>query len=63
MIIAISAEQLKVIYNHAESVYPEECCGILLGEIAGTSKMVAEIILTINAYFDLLDLTQIFPKH
>ena len=50
MIIAISAEQLKVIYNHAESVYPEECCGILLGEIAGTSKMVAEIIPTINAW-------------
>ena len=50
MTIIISTEQLKVIYDHAESVYPEECCGILLGEIAGTSKMVVEILPTINAW-------------
>ena len=50
MTIEISAEQLKVIYNHAESVYPEECCGILLGKIAGTSKIVVEVLSTINAW-------------
>jgi proteasome lid subunit RPN8/RPN11 len=50
MTIVISAEQLKLIYNYAESVYPEECCGILLGEIAGTSKNVVEVIPTINAW-------------
>jgi proteasome lid subunit RPN8/RPN11 len=50
MTIAISAEQLKIIYNHAESVYPEECCGILLGKIAGISKTVIEVIPTINAW-------------
>ena len=50
MTIAISAEQLKVIYNHAESIYPEECCGILLGKIDGTSKMVVEVLPTINAW-------------
>ena len=50
MTIEISAEQLKVIYNHAESIYPEECCGILLGKIDGTSKMVVEVLPTINAW-------------
>ncbi len=50
MIIVISTEQLKLIYNHAESVYPEECCGILLGKIAGVSKTVIEVIPTINAW-------------
>ena len=50
MTLEISSEQLKIIYNHAESVYPEECCGILLGEIVGISKTVVEVIPTINAW-------------
>ena len=48
--IVISAEQRKIICNHAESVYPEECCGILLGKIVGMSKTVVEVIPTINAW-------------
>jgi proteasome lid subunit RPN8/RPN11 len=50
MTIVISAEQRKIIYNHAESTYPEECCGILLGKIVGISKTVVEVIPTINAW-------------
>ena len=50
MTIVISVEQQKIIYNHTESVYPEECCGILLGEIKKTSKNVIEVIPTINAW-------------
>jgi proteasome lid subunit RPN8/RPN11 len=50
MTIVISAEQRKIICNHAESVYPEECCGILLGKIVGISKTVVEVIPTINAW-------------
>jgi proteasome lid subunit RPN8/RPN11 len=50
MTIFISVEQQKIICNHAESVYPEECCGILLGEIKKTSKIVVEVIPTINAW-------------
>lgn len=50
MLISISAEQLKIIYDHVESVYPEECCGILLGNVAGTVKDVIEVIPTINAW-------------
>jgi proteasome lid subunit RPN8/RPN11 len=50
MTIAISPEQLKLIYNHAESVYPEECCGILLGKMTGLSKTVVEVIPTVNTW-------------
>jgi proteasome lid subunit RPN8/RPN11 len=50
MTIEISAVQLKIIYDHAEEVYPEECCGILLGEITSESKIVVEVIPTINAW-------------
>jgi proteasome lid subunit RPN8/RPN11 len=50
MTIVISPEQLKVIYTHAESVYPEECCGILLGNMTGLSKTVVEVIPTINTW-------------
>jgi proteasome lid subunit RPN8/RPN11 len=48
--IIITSAQLKTIYNHAESVYPEECCGILLGEIAGLTKTTIKVIPTINAW-------------
>jgi proteasome lid subunit RPN8/RPN11 len=50
IMIIITSAQLKTIYNHAESVYPEECCGILLGEIAGLTKTAIEVIPTINAW-------------
>jgi proteasome lid subunit RPN8/RPN11 len=50
MTIVISAEQRKIICNHAESVYPEECCGILLGKIVGISKTVVKVIPTINVW-------------
>ncbi len=50
MTIVISAAQRNIICNHAESTYPEECCGILLGKIVGISKTVVEVIPTINAW-------------
>lgn len=50
MTIVISAEQQKMICNHAESVYPEECCGILLGRIEDISKVIVTVIPTINIW-------------
>lgn len=50
MPITISTAQLKTIYEHAEDIYPEECCGILLGKIDGVSKVVVEVIETINTW-------------
>jgi proteasome lid subunit RPN8/RPN11 len=50
MTIIISTKHQKIICDRAESVYPEECCGILLGKIVGISKTVVEVIPTINAW-------------
>jgi proteasome lid subunit RPN8/RPN11 len=51
MSIEINNQQLKIIYSHAESIYPEECCGILLGTLKQTTdKVVIEVIPTINAW-------------
>jgi proteasome lid subunit RPN8/RPN11 len=51
MSIEISTPQLKIIYTHAETIYPEECCGILLGTLKHrTDKVVIEVIPTINIW-------------
>jgi proteasome lid subunit RPN8/RPN11 len=50
MTLVISSEQLKIIYDYAETIYPEECCGILLGTIAGLTKIVVEVMPTVNAW-------------
>lgn len=33
MVLALSAQQLAAMSAHAERVYPEECCGLMVGEI------------------------------
>jgi proteasome lid subunit RPN8/RPN11 len=48
MTIEISSVQLKIITDWAETIYPEECCGILLGKIEFDRKIVVEVIPTIN---------------
>jgi proteasome lid subunit RPN8/RPN11 len=48
--LIISPPHIEIIYNHAIQIYPEECCGILLGEIARMVKTVIEVIPTINVW-------------
>jgi proteasome lid subunit RPN8/RPN11 len=50
MAIVIKGSQLKIISDHAENTYPEECCGILLGKIQELDKYVVEVIPTVNAW-------------
>jgi proteasome lid subunit RPN8/RPN11 len=50
MTIEISSAQLKTIFDRATAIYPEECCGILLGKFAGKCKIVVEVIPTINEW-------------
>jgi proteasome lid subunit RPN8/RPN11 len=50
MTVVISEPQLKIIYDHAENIYPEECCGILLGTIDKFNKTVIEVISTTNVW-------------
>ncbi|PSB59462.1 M67 family metallopeptidase [Chamaesiphon polymorphus] len=50
MTLIINATQIQSIYHHAKNVYPEECCGILLGTIDKLTKTVVEVIPTDNAW-------------
>lgn len=50
MTIELSREHLQAICNHAESAYPQECCGLLLGLVRGDSKTVVEVRPTENAW-------------
>lgn len=47
--IKLSTQNLQIIFNHAESTYPEECCGVMLGE-KSSDKNVVEVIPTQNAW-------------
>jgi proteasome lid subunit RPN8/RPN11 len=48
--IKLSQEHLQTIYAHAENMYPEECCGMVLGHLASQSKTVVEVMPTENAW-------------
>ncbi|WP_414528651.1 Mov34/MPN/PAD-1 family protein [Nodularia chucula] len=49
-IINILPQDLQIICNHAESTYPEECCGLILGYLGRDGKTVIDIIPTENAW-------------
>ncbi|MGA9380396.1 MAG: M67 family metallopeptidase [Phormidium sp.] len=48
--IQIDPKHLQAICTQAESTYPEECCGIMLGKISDDGKTVVEIWETLNAW-------------
>ncbi|MBD0385612.1 MAG: M67 family metallopeptidase [Nostoc sp. C3-bin3] len=48
--IRLSQEHLQTIRIHAESTYPDECCGIIMGYLASEGKIVVEVIPTENAW-------------
>ncbi|MBW4497766.1 MAG: M67 family metallopeptidase [Oscillatoria princeps RMCB-10] len=49
-VIKLHPEHLQTIRAHAESTYPEECCGLLLGAISGDEKTVVEVWPAPNAW-------------
>lgn len=38
MALQLSSSHLKTIFDHAERIYPEECCGLLLGRCHAASS-------------------------
>lgn len=48
--IQLTEEHLETIYTHAETTYPEECCGVILGYLDVETKTVVKIITTENAW-------------
>jgi proteasome lid subunit RPN8/RPN11 len=48
--IEIAAEPWRTMVRHAERVYPNECCGAMLGRVEGGAKLVTEAVPMENAY-------------
>lgn len=43
-------DHIQIIRTHAERAYPQECCGILLGQIADNGKTSVEVWQTENVW-------------
>lgn len=50
MVLKLSQDHIQAIRNCAESTYPEECCGLLLGQLKSDIKTVMEVVATENAW-------------
>ena len=55
MTLALSPSQISIMEAHAERVYPEECCGLLVGQIDSAEnrellKSVVEVVLLDNEW-------------
>lgn len=48
--IQISQQAWDEMVAHAQSTYPNECCGAMLGKVDGTDKNVTEAIALRNAF-------------
>jgi proteasome lid subunit RPN8/RPN11 len=52
MVLKLYSHHLQAIQNHAERIYPEECCGLLLGQRRGDVKTLIEVLPTENSWDD-----------
>lgn len=50
MSLKLTAEHLRLICTDAQSAYPKECCGLLLGKISQSGKTLVEVISTENVW-------------
>lgn len=48
--IALYNSHILSIRTHAESTYPDECCGLLLGRVTGDVKTLVEVLPVQNAW-------------
>ncbi len=48
--IKLYSHHIQTMKKHAESTYPEECCGLILGQIEENVKNVIEIFPTENSW-------------
>lgn len=61
MVLTFSEEHLQLMQAHAASVYPQECCGLLLGTLVPEEEMrrVAEVVRVDNTWSaEIGDLTE-----
>ena len=50
--LKLHSDHLQAMQTHAESTYPEECCGLLLGHLRGDVKTLVEVLATQNSWGD-----------
>ena len=48
--LKLSGCHLQQIISHAHQCYPEECCGLLIGHLKKTEKLVREVFHTPNSW-------------
>ena len=48
--IVLDQQMLGEIHSHASAAYPEECCGLMIGRLEGSTKMVNSLKKMKNAY-------------
>jgi proteasome lid subunit RPN8/RPN11 len=48
--IKLTVEHLRLICHHAESTYPHECCGLLVGKLSQDDKILVEVMHTENVW-------------
>jgi proteasome lid subunit RPN8/RPN11 len=48
--IRIESDAWDVMVSHAESTYPNECCGAMIGAIDGSEKVVSVAVPLVNAF-------------
>jgi proteasome lid subunit RPN8/RPN11 len=49
-ILKLQSDHLQAMQTHAESTYPEECCGLLLGQLRNDEKILIEVLPTENSW-------------
>lgn len=52
MVIKLNSHHFQTIQTYAERIYPEECCGLLLGQRSGDTKTLIEVLPTENSWDD-----------
>ncbi|WP_421657941.1 Mov34/MPN/PAD-1 family protein [Leptothermofonsia sp. ETS-13] len=50
MSLTLNRKHLDAINHHAERTYPDECCGLLIGRLTETGRVVSEIWTTENTW-------------
>lgn len=48
--LRVTAEHIRAICAHAQSTYPQECCGLLLGKVSQDGKILIDAIATENVW-------------
>jgi proteasome lid subunit RPN8/RPN11 len=61
MALSLKEAQMETIRQHGARDYPDECCGVMVGEVNGVHKVVGEIVPLKNLRKDPARAQQLLP--